>query len=123
MAPLEGLATNLTRHPITYGILSNVRRTVGRPVDQPVSNASSGTDVFVVLLITMIYCLLGILKMKAGAHFGVCVLGEWGMEEGREGERKAGPAKELGRFPLCTGGWVPNAATHSRPLPPGHPVG
>lgn len=48
-----------------------------------------------VFLITVIYCLQSLLKTEAGARFAVCVLKNWGLEEGREGEREGGPAKEL----------------------------
>lgn len=70
MVPPERLATNLTHCPIIYGetalwldnfILSNVQRTI----DQPLCNASSGADVLLVFLITMIYCLLSLLKTEA----------------------------------------------------------
>lgn len=75
MVPPEGLATNLTHHPINYiwetalwpdnFILSNVQRTTPRAIDQLVYNASSGADVLLVFLISMIYCLLSLLKTKA----------------------------------------------------------
>lgn len=61
-----------------------MQRTVSRAIDQPACTASSGADVLLVFLITMIYCLLSLLKTEAQAHFGVCVLRRM-CKEGREG--------------------------------------
>lgn len=64
-------------------------------------NASSGADVCLVFLITVIYCLLSLLKTEAWAHFGVCVLGGWG-DRGRGREREGGGRARRGAWEIAT---------------------
>ena len=78
-------------------------------------NASSGADVRLVFLITMIYCLLSLLKTEAGDHFGVCVLGGWA--RGRKREEARARLKSLGDFHAALVVWVLAAATDSCPHP------
>lgn len=68
-----------------------------------------------VFLITMIYCLLSLLKTEAGDHFGVCVLGGWARGRKREGARAR--LKSLGDFHAALVVWLLAAATHSCPHP------
>ena len=101
-----------------------MQRTVSRAIDQPACTASSGADVLLVFLITMIYCLLSLLKTEAQAHFGVCPREDVQGREGRRGrgERKGGEEEELGRFPLCYGGGDFTTGSYSSPHAQGHPV-
>lgn len=95
-------------------MLNNVQRTISRAVDQPMCSVSSGADVFLVFLITMIYCLLSLLKTKAWAHFGVGILREWGIEKGREGGKEG----SQGAWGMPTLHWWCVGSRHHHPQQP-----
>lgn len=80
-----------------------MQRTVSKAIDQPACTASSGADVLLVFLITMIYCLLSLLKTEARAHFGVCPGEDVQGREGRRGTGREGLMRSWKDFHCAVG--------------------